>query len=252
MTKDFKGVMTSTNNQHGVSWMLGGIAVGLLAGLAIFSLFSNQNSVAQATPTTTPEAPVATTATVSPNPTTTSATTQAEVVQQAQADIAEQSKQKPVFSYHAMLPQIDMESSYKAPNINRNPATKAELAEERRAAALEKKEAAKLAAAQKKAQEAQLQQVAAQQVQIIPEPVIQQAKGRGVALQLGAYSSVTQAKNLQKKMSQRGMNTRIEQGLSNGSTVYRVRIGPSVDMSVVNQWRRAAASMGIQPMNINM
>lgn len=39
MTKDFKEETTRTENaQYGISWMLGGVAVGLLAGIIIFNV----------------------------------------------------------------------------------------------------------------------------------------------------------------------------------------------------------------------
>lgn len=241
MTKDFKEGKPSISAPHGVSWMLGGIAVGLLIGVAIFGLISNpsQSSTTQTTQQTS--------STTDEQTATTNVTTQPEVVvAQAQADVTSE-KKSPMFSYHALLPQISMENSFQPTTARYNPdprGTQQDLAIQQRLDA--QQQAAADALARQQAAELQKQQQATLQ----PETVATDAQG--VMIQLGSYRSQPQAVKMQERARSYGMNTRIEPAQVNGQLWYRVRIGPSADMNVVDRWQQSVSGMGIKPMVIRM
>ncbi len=76
-------------------------------------------------------------------------------------------------------------------------------------------------------------------------------KGRYM-FQLGAYRNQAQARQMQQRARQNGMNTRIETTNINGKTWYRVRLGPTEDIQTVNIWKQRLSGMGINPMMIRL
>lgn len=56
MTKDFKMTETAASSQYGISWVLGGIAVGLLAGAVVYALISPKSSTVSSNTCAYPDA----------------------------------------------------------------------------------------------------------------------------------------------------------------------------------------------------
>lgn len=215
MTRDFKqNETTAPANQYGISWVLGGIAVGLLAGAVVYALMSRpdlvnlnlpglggqkQNTVQQ--PIQPPVSPLAD-----------GTQTQPTLVDKPVED------SRPGFSYHAVLPQLELDVPVAAPR-----------------------------------------EAAPKHQQVLPrieqaEPEQQQAVNNqgSYMFQLGAYRNRNQAIQMQQRAKQNGMNTRVEPAQVNGQTWYRVRLGPTDNLQIVNRWKQRLNSMGINPMMIRL
>lgn len=214
MTRDFKQNETAAaSSQYGISWVLGGIAVGLLAGAVVYALMSQPDlgffslpgskSTQQTTqqPITTPPASTLTT--------------------QSQPTLADKPPEdnRPGFSYHAVLPQLELDVPIAAPRETA-PANQQQLP--------------------------QIEQATAEQ-----QPQTVNNQGRYM-FQLGAYRNRNQAVQMQRRARQNGMNTRVESAQVNGQTWYRVRLGPTDNLQIVNRWKQRLGSMGINPMMIRL
>ncbi|CAA6800016.1 MAG: Unknown protein [uncultured Thiotrichaceae bacterium] len=214
MTRDFKqNKSNATPNQYGLSWVLGGIAVGLLAGGLVYAYMSNQVNTGNSTET-------ATGAEIPPP-------SVSETNNPALQDTPEKDT-RPGFIYHAVLPQLEVDVPIPAPQetapANQEPIEEPVLVEEEAAEA---------------------------QVAAVQEAQSNIAKGRYM-FQLGAYQSQAQAIQMQRRAQQNGMNTRIETANINGKTWFRVRLGPTDNLQTVNIWKQRLSGMGINPMMIRL
>lgn len=217
MTRDFKqSESKSSPNQYGLSWVLGGIAVGLLSGGLVYAYMSSQ---ADSGASTTNQA----TTPAIPGDGTSASTVGSPTLQDKPAVDT-----RPGFSYHAVLPQLELDVPISAPQ---------ETAPENQEPIVEPTPDDDYM---------QIEEVAA--VQEIQNTV---AKG-SYMFQLGAYQSQAQAVQMQRKAQQNGMNTRIETANINGRTWFRVRLGPTDNLQVVNKWKQRLSSMGINPMMIRL
>lgn len=226
MTKDFKiSGASASGQQYGISWVLGGIAVGLLVGAVIYATAgSNKTPVADAA---TANSTVATTAqTGNNNPATNTASAQ---------DKPAAPVERPDFSYHAILPQLEVPLVVgdSSKPVAETPAAKPVEKTEKKP---EKAEKAETVATAKPAQES-----------------AEAITGDGRYLfQLGAYKTQDQAAQMQRRASSSGLNTRIETSKVNGETWYRVRLGPTADLQTANKWKQRLAGMGISAMMIRL
>lgn len=236
MTKDFKEETTRTENaQYGISWMLGGVAVGLLAGIIIFNVMGGNETSNAALPTekVPPNTNTTTNTLTTPNPSNaqTPLANSAAPTNNAGADT------RPGFSYHAVLPVISMNESL-APVMltEENPDPEAKPAAT--------KETNQTAKAETKPATEKTTKANAQNEDV--------ASSGTYMFQLGAYRSQAPALEMQNKARKYGMNTRIEQANVNGQVWYRIRIGPTKDQGVANRWRQSISAMGIDPIMIRM
>ncbi|WP_162596681.1 SPOR domain-containing protein [Thiofilum flexile] len=233
MTKDFKEESTRTeNSQYGISWMLGGVAVGLLAGIVMFNIMGGNITTNAAPPTdkAVNNTTAATSATASTKPASTPLTT-------APAPATTPADNRLGFSYHAVLPVISMDESL-APIM---------LAEENPTAT------PAATTADKKVTSDKTTKASAEKAPAKSANSTDDAAASGnFMFQLGAYRSQAPALDMQAKARKYGMNTRIEQANVNGQVWYRIRIGPTKDQGVANRWRQSISAMGIDPIMIRM
>lgn len=230
MTKDFKITESTASSQYGISWVLGGIAVGLLAGAVVYALMSPKPPAASAaTPSTATTPPTLTSSTnTSPSTNTLSSL----------EDKPASTDNRPGFSYHAVLPQLEMSVpiSVHEDNPDGDAPKTATAAEEKKPAPKEK--VAEIEASK-------------------PEPVAAiektpAATAGKVMYQLGAYKSEAQANQIQRLASQKGLNTRVEATEIKGELWYRVRLGPTNDPNTANRWKQMLSGMGISAMEIRL
>ncbi len=224
MTQDFKKSDTSpSSGQYGISWVLGGIAVGLMAGALVYYLASQgtiqiqDNSVLASTQNA---------ATSNANP----AQQTANTASLSQQDKAPAEDNRPGFSYHAVLPQLELDVPFPAQVDNPDP---------------DPEPAPATAAATPAATPAPAPAVAATTDESVTR------KG-SYLFQLGSYKTPAQAQQMQKIASKNGMNTRVEKVEIQGQTWYRVRLGPTDDLQIVNRWKQMLSGMGISPMVIRL
>ncbi|MBU0656239.1 MAG: SPOR domain-containing protein [Gammaproteobacteria bacterium] len=228
MTKDFKkpSVTASNFGQYGMGWMLGGIAIGLLAGLTMYAL-ANKGEQPPANSTPAPLSATADSAqyaaTTAPAAGTMTDTTPA----MRDAPVEENREEAPGFSYHAVLPQLEVGI----------PVT---VLEEQAAQA--KAESAKAAKNKEKEKEP------AKEKAETPAAKLGNANG----FQLGSYKTQAQAASLQERLKKSGLNTRVESANVNGQTWFRVRLGPATSQEMLNKWQQTLTGMGISAMPIRM
>lgn len=224
MTKDFKTPSSngseSSFGQYGVSWMLGGIAIGLLAGLAMYSLASNSEQTATSPATATTVAGNTQYA-ASTLPASQQGETMTDTAPAAMRDAPaeDESGETPGFSYHAVLPQLEVDI----------PVT------------VQEEQAAQTKTTTQKAVKKETKTDTA-------TPSLSKANG----FQLGSYKTQAQAEALQSRLKKNGLNTRVEAGSVSGQTWYRVRLGPATSQEMLNKWQQTLSGMGISPMAVRM
>ncbi|MEZ5477564.1 MAG: hypothetical protein R3E95_08800 [Thiolinea sp.] len=107
MTRDFKQHQTAEDsNQYGISWVLGGIAVGLLAGAVFYLVMTPQALQNLGLATDAPAAPPQQGETARPR----KRLRMAISLQDAPPE-----DKRPGFSYHAVLPQLEVDIPIAAP-----------------------------------------------------------------------------------------------------------------------------------------
>lgn len=241
MTKDFKKQAASDNafGQYGLGWMVGGITIGLLIGAGMYALASKGNIPAPTAATATQDP-----ANVSASLTGTAAGTEANppstqagnaTLQDVSAPAEEPpSEDIPGFSYHAVLPQleIDIPLSVQA----------------------EQQAAAKPADDKKKEAPATAKQATDKKAEIPPPaPAAPVAVPTGFnGFQIGSYKTAAQAADMQKRLKRNGLNTRVEQASVNGAVWFRVRLGPAASADMLQKWQQTLSGMGISPMPVRM
>lgn len=241
MTKDFKEETRTENTQYGVSWMLGGVAVGLLAGIVMFKMMGGNPATNAAPPAE--NTPVSTTKGTAIPANGVVSTEKSSVP----ATPAPPETTRPGFSYHAVLPVISMDESL-API-----AVAEENPEPQQAATTttEKEPKTKLDKEKTVKPEAKpaVEKPTAKTTTVATEEA---APVGNYMFQLGAYRSQAPALEMQAKARKYGMNTRVEQANVNGQVWYRIRIGPTRDQGVASRWRQSITAMGIDPIMIRM
>ena len=219
MTKDFKTYASSdqTLGQYGLGWMLGGIAIGLLVGLAMYVLAQKGETTAQnpAAPGTT--SPVVNTQPV-PGATNVAAST---VTNLAPADTPlTPDTHTPGFSYHAVLPQLEVDvpiavqpEQTSTPADNKKdtkvtvPATAAKAAETKTTDKAADKNASKPTAAEPA-------KTALKETKADTVPPAASAGMNG--FQIGSYKTEPQASAMHSRLKQHGLNARVERADING------------------------------------
>ncbi|MEZ5453252.1 MAG: SPOR domain-containing protein [Thiothrix sp.] len=218
MTKDFKkqAVSESVFGQYGMGWMAGGIAIGLLVGAGMYALAHKEDA-----PTTTALQPSADMSIAAADagsgiqPAQSGGTSQMNTP--ATADEAT-TDEIPGFSYHAVLPQLEIDIP-------------ASVQAEQQAAA--KQASSK---ADKKAENQ-------------PAPAVPTGFN---GFQIGSYKTADQASDIQKRLKRSGLTTRVEQASVNGTVWFRVRLGPASSPDMMQKWQQTLSGMGISPMAVRM
>ena len=227
MTKDFKITETTASSQYGISWVLGGIAVGLLAGAVVYALMSPKTPTAAAA-TTSLSSTTGLTATNTTSPNTSPIT--------SLQDKPASTDNRPGFSYHAVLPQLEMSVPISVHEDNPDSGTPKAVAEEKKPASKEK-----------------VAEIEASKPETVATIEKSQAPASGkIMYQLGAYKSEAQANQIQRLASQKGLNTRVEATEIKGERWYRVRLGPTNDATTATRWKQMLSGMGISAMEIRL
>jgi len=218
MTKDFKQQAASDSafSQYGMGWMLGGVAIGLLVGLALYAL-NGPNG----TPTAAPlQANTQLSPLMNAGAAQNSVPASNPALNTAPANPSSP-EETPGFSYHAVLPQLEVGVPITA--VQPAPPTGANK---------DSKTTKPPATAKTEP----------------PAPA-----GKGVnGFQLGSYKTQAQANTLQGRLKKNGLNARIESAEVDGGTVFRVRIGPATSQEMLDKWQQTLSGMGISPMAIRM
>lgn len=224
MTKDFKITETTASSQYGISWVLGGIAVGLLAGAVVYVLMSPNTPIVSAAAPGTSQTP--TLASTTPN--------NANSLNSL-ADKPANTDNRPGFSYHAVLPQLEMSVPISVHEDNPDGATTKISTEEKKPVPKEKL--------------AEIEASKPEQAATIEKSA---TTGGKLMYQLGAYKSEAQANQIQRLASQKGLNTRVEATEIKGERWYRVRLGPTNDPNIASRWKQTLSGMGISAMEIRL
>lgn len=238
MTKDFKkqAASDSTFSQYGMGWMLGGIAIGLLVGLGLYAM--NNDKPASDSAATTPNT-TATPAVVSaPSNTSASPDPANNPALRDTAPSEPDGNEPPGFSYHAVLPQLEVGVPIVVPEppavvANKDTKPKPETKQE---AKPEAKPATKPAEAATDP----------------ATPATTAKLGKVNGFQLGSYKTEAQATSLQARAKASGLNSRVEKADVNGVPMFRVRIGPATTQAMLDKWEKTLTGMGITPMAVRM
>lgn len=226
MTKDFKQQVAASSglNQYGMGWMLGGIAIGLLVGLALYSLSNKEKNTENATTPTTQPPQLGT----APNPSSNPALPQTGMNGQPNTPPSP-SEEQPGFSYHAVLPQLEVGIPVTAIKETPPPNAKVEKKPSKPDAAIP-------------TETPPTAETAATPVKF----------GKNNGFQLGSYKTEEQAIAAQTRARQGGLNGRIEKADVNGTTVYRLRLGPATNQEMLDKWQKALSGMGVTPLPVHM
>lgn len=85
---------------------------------------------------------------------------------------------------------------------------------------------------------------------VATQPVAPAADGSRYLLQAGAFQASGQAEELKARLAMMGLSARVEPAEINGSTVYRVRMGPYGSAGDLADAKRKLASSGVSAMAI--
>lgn len=227
MTKDFKQQAASGSafGQYGLGWMVGGVAIGLIIGAGMYALANKGN--APDTNATNPSSMNGSASSAdSTAPTSADATLIAGDAPNATDRAPEPTPdQTPGFSYHAVLPQLEVGIPLAVP-VERAPTPAKPL--------VDKKPVAEVPAKADTPKSAP------------PAPTGMNA------LQVGSYKTQDQAADMQKRLKQKGLNSHIQTATIQGATWFRVRVGPAKSPEILQQWQQTLSGMGIRPMAIRM
>lgn len=252
MTKDFKKQAASDSafGQYGLGWMVGGVAIGLLIGAGMYALANKGN-----TPDTTANTPAnisTTDAGGAANTQTSTAGTNPALVdsngaaslQDSPATPNQPSEEAPGFSYHAVLPQLEIDVPL-AVQVEQPPASSKPAADKKKEAAVPPPKEAEKKAAATNAQKAEDKKAT-------PPPVNQAVPTGFNGFQIGSYKTKDQAAEMQNRLKKNGLNSRVEQATIQGATWFRVKIGPATSAEMLQKWQQTLSGMGISPMQVRM
>lgn len=220
MTKDFKKQAASDSafSQYGMGWMLGGIAVGLLVGLGLYAM--NNDKLVKAGATTAPGTAVTPAIGSTPGDTHTIPNQANNIAQHDTVSPEPEADKSPGFSYHAVLPQLEVSVPVVAPDSSAVVANKG---------------------------------IKPSTDSTMPATTANTAKlGKINGFQLGSYKTEAQAISLQARVRANGLNSRVEKAEVNGVPMFRVRIGPATNQAMLDKWEKTLIGMGITPMGVRM
>ncbi len=221
MTKDFKQQIAADSSfgQYGLSWMLGGIGIGLLVGVGMYAI-ANKGSQ---TTTTTPSAAVSTAPNASASVTPNAASRDA-----AAASVPPDNTANPAeFSYHAVLPQLEVD----VPIAVHDDAAKAAKTVATPTPATKPAPATETPTAEAK-----------------PSALPTGFNG----LQIGSYKTEEQALAMQNRLKRSGLQSQTVKATVHGETWFRVRVGPVSDAATLNKWQQTLSGMGISALPVRM
>lgn len=226
MTKDFKKQAASGNTfgQYGLGWMVGGVAIGLIIGAGMYAL-ANKGNTPEANATNPPSINTRASIGDSANPIDStlisgnSSGVAADGVPERDID------ETPGFSYHAVLPQLEIDVPL-AVQVEQQAAPPKPASEKKPAAADDSKPDAKKAT---------------------PAAIT-----GANAFQVGSYKTQNQAADMQSRLQKKGLDSRVEIANIQGATWFRVRVGPATSPEMLQQWQQTLSGMGISPMAIRM
>lgn len=252
MTKDFKKQSASTSalGQYGMGWMVGGVAIGLLIGAGMFALAKKGN--APDASTTPPAVVSAVNAGNAANPQALNNGTASLQDAPTTKTTNKTAEETPGFSYHAVLPQLEInvplsaQAEQQAAAVQQPPLDKAATDKKKEAALPPPKEADKKTAADtaKPAEKAADKKPAPQPASVVPNGLN--------GFQIGSYKTQDQAAEMLNRLKQHGLNARIEQAHVQGATWFRVKIGPASSPDMMHKWQQTLSGMGISPMAVRM
>ena len=238
MSKDFKKQAAPASNfgQYGLGWMLRGIAIGLMVGLGMYALANNNNlsanagvaSPQQQVAGATPSTPGVTTLAANVSNADTANGVGSGVVADSPAGLSE----GPAFSYHAVLPQLEVGIPVSVQTGQIKPA----------------KEPVKkpVATEDKKTN-------TPEETSTTPaKPAASKPLTGMNGFQIGSYKTLEQASAMQNRLKRNGMTTRVEKASINGDTWFRVRVGPADSTELMSQWEQTLSGMGISPLPVRM
>ena len=255
MSKDFKKQATvgGSLGQYGLGWMLGGIAIGLLVGLAMYAL-AHKNAAA-------PTAATAQTSTPTTGVAEAATTPNAAVTAKAGTNPADTGNgDTPGFIYHAVLPQLEMGvpvgaqtpptatkavAGAKTPEVATKPLAPSATAA---AAPMENNHEQKVAETKKSEEKKPVDVAAAKPVETKPVSKLTGMNG----FQIGAYKTTDQAAAMQARLKTGGLNSQMVKATVNGEIWYRVRVGPADNNETMHKWQQTLSSMGISPLGVRM
>lgn len=266
MTKDFKQQSAAGGafGQYGLGWMVGGVAIGLLIGAGMYAL-ANKGNVANTSATPSADSTTLNTSSALTPPTTAPGTTAALAgnngaasLQDSPSKTNEAVDETPGFSYHAVLPQLEIDVPLSAQVEQQMAATQAQpdkTATDTKKAT-EKKETEKKTTAPEKAP-AKIAEKTPEKATDVPEkkaaPAPVSAAPTGFnGFQIGSYKTPDQAATMQHRLQQNGLNSRVEAANVQGATWYRVKIGPANSAAMFQKWQQTLSGMGISPMAVRM
>lgn len=241
MTKDFKKQSTADSafGQYGLGWMVGGVAIGLLIGAGMYALANkgnapNVSTATQATLSTSPagaEAVAGTDNVAGGNNTSAS-------LQDKQLASNEPLDASPGFSYHAVLPQLEIDVPM-AVQAEQPPMSKVDKSADK------KKEVTVTTAKdnkdnQKNAADAPV------------KSAVSTAPTGFNGFQIGSYKTADQAADMGNRLKKKGLSSRVEQASVKGETWYRVKVGPAASSDVLKKWQQTLSGMGISPLAVRM
>lgn len=250
MTKDFKkqAAADSTFGQFGMGWMAGGIALGLLIGAGMYALANKGNP--PDTAATAPQTLASNTPLTAPvdagNPATTTQPGTAASTQDVAAPAGETGQETPGFSYHAVLPQLEVD-------VPVSVQVEQQAAADKRA---EDKQADKPKPGADKQEKPAKAEPEAKPAEAAPAPAeapaIQPIPTGFNGFQIGSYKTEGQATDMQGRLKRGGLNSRIEQANVKGEVWFRVRLGPATSPDMMQKWQQTLSGMGISPLAVRM
>ncbi len=174
-------------------------------------------------------------------------------LQDVAAPANEPREETPGFSYHAVLPQLEVDVP---PSIlaeqravaSQAAAAKDKAAEKKAPAPAAAKEADKKAAVPTAPKATDNKTAAAP-----PAPPAATATPTGFnGFQIGSYKTKDQATDMQNRLKKNGLNSRVEQANVQGATWFRVRLGPASSPDMLDKWQQTLSGMGISPLAVRM
>ncbi|MEN9503290.1 MAG: hypothetical protein RI964_2575 [Pseudomonadota bacterium] len=231
MTKDFKQQIAADNSfgQYGLSWMLGGIGIGLLVGLGMYAIANKGDTTTTATHTATPPAVAAST-----NPAATPVNPNA-----SNRDVnakPDDMQNPPGFSYHAVLPQLEVGVPISIPETAPPNTVTAKDPKKTETPTPTKVTDNKADATPAKA-----------------ATTLTSALPTGFnGLQIGSYKTEDQAAAMQERVKHSGLHTQMVKANVHGETWFRVRVGPTSDAATLNKWQQTLSGMGISALAVRM
>jgi cell division protein FtsN len=193
--------------------MVGGVAIGLIIGAGMYALANKGN-----TPDANATNPTGINSTTSLGDSATPPDSTLIASNAPNAAPEQAPYEAPGFSYHAVLPQLEIDVPL--------------------AVQVEQAAPAKPAAAAN------------------PKPETKQPTPATItgsnAFQVGSYKTQDQAADMQSRLKKKGLNSHMEIANIQGATWFRVRVGPATSPEMLKQWQQTLSGMGISPMAIRM